>query len=421
MRIPIVKSNEYRFNECDLYVALGILYLLQDILYPAGLIAQAIQMAIIIWGIIYAVPLIGNFRKQPKILKASTLLVIMYCVYGIIEIVFPHNYIVISFTEPVRAYGYLQNALNSFLPIFVFYRFYKQGLLTQSKIELYTYAFLILFILRFYHTQSVFIERALINHSDREEFTNNTGYSFLYIIPMLFFIRKTVIKFILLALTGAFLILCMKRGAIIIGGSAIIYFLIFQIRHSRNVWIKSAVIFLSGLFLMTTIWYILDMMSTSDYFMYRIEQTKAGDSSARDVLYADLLHELKTDPSLAHFIFGRGANATIGIAENYAHQDWLELMTNNGLIGIALGVFFFYALFHTAHKYRYVLGSTYYTVFIMLSCMMFVQTFFSMIIYQLPKCATILIGFMTGYAQHANRIHKSRFNAAKGKRSLMFR
>lgn len=75
-------------------------------------------------------------------------------------------------------------------------------------------------------------------------------------------------------------------------------------------------------------------MDNSAYF----NQTLEGNSSGRDSIYSILWYEFLENGSLFYCLFGFGADATISIAGNFAHNDWLELLINNGLLGIVLYV-----------------------------------------------------------------------------------
>ena len=141
------------------------------------------------------------------------------------------------------------------------------------------------------------------------------------------------------------------------------------------------------------------MLTTSDHFVKRINETMEGNSSARNMIYGKIWNEIVTDTSLLHLLFGRGANSSIIVATNYAHNDWLELMINNGLLGVSLGAFFYISLYKTAHRYRRVFGRTYYTAFLMMILVIFLPTFFSMIIYQLSTRICLFFAFMIGYVK----------------------
>lgn len=71
-----------------------------------------------------------------------------------------------------------------------------------------------------------------------------------------------------------------------------------------------------------------------------------GDSSGRDTIYSNLFNAwLNSD--IIHLLFGHGFGSTIYISGgSWAHNDWLELLTNFGLLGVSI----YLTLFATATK-----------------------------------------------------------------------
>lgn len=397
-----MSSHRFSLNACDLYVLLGIFYYLQNIAYPPGIIAQAIQLIMILWGIWAAAKTIIEPRRMPLVLRAAMLLIIMYSLYGLAEMVYPRHILITEgyLNKEVHAYVYLQNALNSFLPFFVFYRFYNSGRLSGRRIAVYLFLFLATTFIRYFYSIYAFLESQMLSGGSRTEFTNNLGYTFLSLIPYIFFLRRILPRYILLGVLIVFIIACMKRGAILIGGVSAMWFLLSQIKHSRGIGRKTlAIIFMCAIVGVAT-WYVMDMLANSDYFVYRLNKTLEGNSSNRDTIYSTLFKEIIDDPSLLHWLFGRGANSTVLIAGNYAHEDWLELMTNNGIIGVVLGISFIASLYYTAYKNRRILGPNYTTCLMMATTMVFMQTFFSMIIYQMSIWVSLPLAYLVAYSAH---------------------
>lgn len=397
-----MSSHRFSLNACDLYVLLGIFYYLQNIAYPPGIIAQAIQLIMILWGIWAAAKTIIEPRRMPLVLRAAMLLIIMYSLYGLAEMVYPRHILITEgyLNKEVHAYVYLQNALNSFLPFFVFYRFYNSGRLSGRRIAVYLFLFLATTFIRYFYSIYAFLESQMLSGGSRTEFTNNLGYTFLSLIPYIFFLRRILPRYILLGVLIVFIIACMKRGAILIGGVSAMWFLLSQIKHSRGIGRKTlAIIFMCAIVGVAT-WYVMDMLANSDYFVYRLNKTLEGNSSNRDTIYSNLFKEIIDDPSLLHWLFGRGANSTVLIAGNYAHEDWLELMTNNGIIGVVLGISFIASLYYTAYKNRRILGPNYTTCLMMATTMVFMQTFFSMIIYQMSIWVSLPLAYLVAYSAH---------------------
>lgn len=396
-----MRLNVQKVNSCDAYIGLVLLYNLQDILYPSGIVGQTIQLIMILWGLKIAVPQMANYKRMPLVLKAVTLLLLMYCFYGFWEMAFPRNIVITQGIEPkkVNAYVYVQNALNSFLPFFVFSRFYIDNELTKKRIIIYLFLFFAQTIVIYLHNETLMLQLALERGFEWEEVTNNVGYSFVFYIPFLFFLKRKSVKYAFLIVIMAFLISSMKRGAIATGAIATLWFLYAQIRQEKGSVSKIVTVLLTGAVILVGVWYVEDMLATSDYFVKRINETMEGNSSARDMIYGKIWNEIVTDTSLLHLLFGRGANSSIIVATNYAHNDWLELMINNGLLGVSLGAFFYISLYKTAHRYRRVFGRTYYTSFLMMLLVIFLPTFFSMIIYQLSTRICLFFAFMIGYVK----------------------
>lgn len=89
------------------------------------------------------------------------------------------------------------------------------------------------------------------------------------------------------------------------------------------------------------------MMAESDYFNHRIEQTLEGDSSNRDVIYGGLIIHFLDETNALKLFLGNGAQATLKIHGGFAHNDWLELLINNGIIGALIYILLdlFYKIF----------------------------------------------------------------------------
>ena len=135
------------------------------------------------------------------------------------------------------------------------------------------------------------------------------------------------------------------------------------------------------------------MMSNSEYFMARFEQTLEGDASGRDVIYGNLWNTLLAETNPFYFYLGRGADSTLRVAETFAHQDWLETFCNNGFVGVIILFFFFYTFAKNVWKSKqYFPGMMFYSFFT-LFIIIFSKTLFSMSIQELDVSESMLIGF----------------------------
>ena len=70
--------------------------------------------------------------------------------------------------------------------------------------------------------------------------------------------------------------------------------------------------------------------------------------SGRDIIYAKLFDYVWNECSSVNILFGSGADYSVVIAGNFAHNDWLELLVDCGLTGVTVYAFYFAALYQSA-------------------------------------------------------------------------
>ena len=176
-----------RINQCDIYVGLWCIYMLQGILYPQGIINQLLQLIMLLWAMIAFFKYILESRIYifSPILKATFLLIVMYTIYGSFYIMFDTP------TIGQNTYYYLQSALNSLAPIFLFYNFTMNGKLTSDRIRIYLPILIVSCILLYYKNESLVVLK-----SNVEEITNNAGYFFVPLISFLFFASFLSLQFV---------------------------------------------------------------------------------------------------------------------------------------------------------------------------------------------------------------------------------
>ena len=378
-----------KLNRCDIYIALNVLYSMQGLLYPSGAINQVFQLIIIVWGLKISIKYFLGPLRQTKLLKATSALVFMYCLYGGTLLLFGNPKIE-HIPELPAKYIYLQVSLRSLLRIYVFFHYASIGYLTSFRIRVYAVVLLLSLIPQYYYQQA-----QIMFKFDREEVTNNIGYTFLSIIPTLFFFNKRpLLQYILLAVTMLYIVIAMKRGAIMIGVVAVLILIfpnIFSKENKHRLW---AILFTVALIVGTVI-VVTNMMSESGYFAYRVEQTLSGDTSGRDSIYSTLWPQIVTEPNLFYFLFGRGADSTWALVGNYAHQDWLETLCNNGLIGGLILLGFFFIFFQEALKSKKIFTKNYFSAYLTLFIIAFSKTLFSMSIQSMEVSISLLLGFFT--------------------------
>ena len=373
-----------RINQCDIYVGLWCIYMLQEVLYSPGIINQLIQLIMLLWSLTALFRYIINFSNYlySPILKATFLLIVMYAIYGTIHIMFD---------DPILGkskYYYLQSALNSLVPIFLFYYFTMNGKLTSDRIRIYLPILLIVCILLYYRT-----ENQMLLRKDAEEITNNGGYFFVPLIPFLFFYSKRpILQFVFLGVILLYVFMGMKRGAILIGVVGAIVFLYANLKESSGK--KKSLFLILTIIIMVGVGFYIDyMMSNSAYFMARVEETLEGNTSGRDALYGNLWDTLLSESRPLYFYLGRGADSTLTIIGKVAHQDWLETFCNNGFLGVIILFVFFYTFGKTVWTSKLYFPRMMFFSFVTLFITTFSKTLFSMSIQNLDLPITMLLGY----------------------------
>ena len=389
------------FNICNGYIFLWCLYSMQGILYAqGGMISQGIL--VILLGISFYTLADANINyKLPATLKGLNLLLLLFTLYGIVMMLDGQEYYIReSFTSVIKS-TYLKDIYISLLPIYTFFIFAKKGLLSPRMIRVWVCIFVVLVTLQYWqYYQDKLVEakssmEALYTTTIQEDFTNNVGYSFVALIPALFFFdKRKLLQFALLIYIAVYVIMSMKRGAILIGAITLLWFIyrIFKTSSRRTkIWV-TILISVAAIIMWQQ---ISELYNSNELFQHRIEQTEEGDSSNRDIIYNELWSHYIDKTSLSEFLFGMGANGTLNVAFNYAHNDWLEIATNQGLLGLIIFAIFWIALFKDWRKAKQspIIYSALGAIFII--C--FVKTFFSMSYNDMPLCLTMCLGYCLGH------------------------
>ena len=326
-------------NPTNRYLSLWCLYLLQGTLYAEGsLISRSILLLLILVSL-YHVIIILQDKKAPQIFKFLFALIVLYTIHGTFS--FMEGGVTAGMSNQSIAIGFLQSFYISVLPIFSFYYYARRGLLKVASLRPWGLVFILVAVSLFYKIQRETLEKTITGFDD---VTNNAGYVMTALIPCVFVFKKQWMQYVLLAFCIIFVMFSMKRGAIITGGVAILLYLYKRTRHIKSgkrflFLVATAIIgFLLFHFLQETIF-------QNSFFQYRIESTLEGRVSGRDELISACLHYYYNDENIIQQIFGLGANGTLSIAGNGAHNDWVELLVNQGLIGFIIFLLFWLSFY----------------------------------------------------------------------------
>lgn len=378
------KSNS--FNRCDLFLLGWVVYYLQGILYTEGGILSVALLGLLMFvSIWYFIKTIQQ-NNLPVYFKGLNTLLLLLTLYGVFHIILnPGTVHYRASGLTMESYEYLKAIWLSLLPIYPFYYFSRMGYLNEKRLKSWFFVFIISCTLTFFRSQ-----RDAILVLGAEEVTNNSGYLMLSLLPgLVLFQRKSIIQFVLLAFILAFIFLGMKRGAIL---AAIIALPVILWRSFKMASSKQKILFiaLALIFVYFGVSFVQDQMQTSDFLMQRIQDTEAGESSGRDSLYGFFIDYFFDHNSFFAFLFGNGANATLDIYKNYAHNDWLEIAINQGALGIAVYLFYFRCFFKT---WKMATNEIAISIIALVGIIYFLRTLFSMSYADMTFTVTSVLGY----------------------------
>lgn len=371
--------NKFLKNPCNVYISLLAFYSMQGAIIPTGgtLFSQLLLLVAMLMGLYFTFKTIV-IKGKPIYFSGLNILFFTLTIYGLLLLISDHHYVIQAklFDNEVSKSSYLKGIFLSFPNIYTFYYFSRKGFLTEDHLRKWIVVFFCIAIFRFFDYQIATIQTSLLIGNEVEEVTNNMGYLFVALIPAVALFKGNIrLQYCMLIICMAFIVFGMKRGAIIVGVVSLIYFLYFYLKYNNRV-PKGKVIFFS-LIIILAAYLITDyMLETSDYFMYRIVQTKEGNSSGRSNIYEYFWNHFKNETNLFKFLFGNGANATLGIYINYAHNDWLELAINQGVLGIIVYMIYWLCFLITIKSIKY--NRTAKLVLTITFISFFIKTFFSM-------------------------------------------
>lgn len=380
-------------NSSSIYILLWCLYNLQGALYPSGsLLAKLLLFVILIWSIFSFIRVNKSPNTLPSFLKASNLFLFIMTFYGVVLIISGQELYITEDYAQIKSYNhdYLKNIYLSLLPIYVCYDYSRSGKFDQTHINLYTVTLLSVFIINFIYSYNQAVQLAGSSGA-----TLNVGYKFLSMFPLVLLMCRNYIKYILLLVCTFFILLSVKRGAILIAFVCFIYFLYTMLKNvkSRR---RGGIVVLTILSIVTVYFITNEILESYEYFIRRLESTLEGNISNRDVIYRTYFNHFISETNLFRFIFGNGANSTLKIGFNYAHNDWLELAINNGLTGVIIYALYFIALI----KDYFVLKkkkNKYANVVFMAFIIMFMSSIFSMSYANISMPIAISLGYTMIY------------------------
>lgn len=387
-------------NRCDFFLLIWVIYYLQGIAYPEGGIISLALLGVNLLISASCTLKVMQWRNGPIYFRGLNMLMLLFTIYGFILVLMSPSTLYYPISgKSMPAYNYIKSIYLSLLPIYPFYYYTKKGYLTAEHLRMWGVIFLTSVTLSYISMQRDALEALLEKGSHANEITNNSGYLFLSCLPLLVLYRKKpLIQFTALSFVMAFIVMGMKRGAIVIGLVCAAYFMWQAIRNSTGK-TRFMFIILSVGICVGAVLFFIHQMSTSDYMMKRIEDTLSGNSSGRDNLYTFFWNYFTENADFTHYLLGRGANGTLEIYYNYAHNDWLEIAVNQGLLGIIIYAFYWFCFYKT---WKHAKNIDSKTILVLTALIFFAKTLFSMSYADMSYVSTSVLGYALATVNKTN-------------------
>lgn len=347
-------------------MALYLVYLGQATFFGGNaLIGQLLIFVILFIGLVSLIRSLFRSRILPSSLKWIIAMLVVLTISFIVSPKIVYSRIL----PPTATLNQFKDMVAFFIPIFTGYQI---GL--HKKLSSRQWMVVALFILAISIQSFIEAQAQAFLKFHKEESTNNSAYIFLYLFPLLPLTLKKykLLTFGLLGVMFAFVMMGAKRGAILCMAVLFIYATVWYLRERRITF--GTIVVLTAL-IVGLILGVEYYFATSDYLQQRLEQTLDSNSSGRDTLYS-ILWETWLNADLLTQLIGHGSAQTITIAENYAHNDWLEFLTNQGLVGAFLYLAIFVSLFR--FRKNFPLQSPERCTFTMIVLLWFLKSIFSM-------------------------------------------
>lgn len=314
------------------------IYYAQGSLYISGsYISQVSLILIILISIFYFIKALLIEKENSLFYYSWTSLLLL----NIIGFIFSGDY---SDNDQFHMFKGILGCMLTFFPFYYFAQFTD---LKSSHLIRFFLIMLPIIILRFYSNRNQIL---IDSGSDIADVVNNLSYSFLSFLPFVFLIRKhRILAGALLAILIFFLIQGAKRGAIVGGFVGLIMYFYYQFNTYRR-----ETLFANNLITLVIIGFLsvlaVRFTISNEFVMYRLSSIIEGNTSNRNLIYEMIFDKWYNNQNLLHYLFGFGFAASLDITGAYAHNDWLELLSNFGILGIGIYLLFFYAAFKTSFK-----------------------------------------------------------------------
>lgn len=374
-----------RLNIINIAAILFFCYYLQGIVYASGsFLSQFIVLIYLLLGLICFFKALVC-RDNSKVVNT---VIIFYILLSLSFIISPKTVIGTKYEAIgiVSTFDQFKGISLCILSFFISYYTTLKNDISEKNIVFLFFVFFAISIVRYLYSIAV--------HDNSDSFTNNSGYWMVSIIPFIpFLIAKNKLLGFSIVLSITYLtILSSKRGAIV---CLIIALMIMLVYYFKNKKIKPRHIIVFAVIISLLAIFIYQSIVSNEYLISRLDYTSESGIGTRDIAYKTIWQHWYNDTNLITIVFGNGMASSITVWGNYAHNDWLELLINNGICGVFLYACFF--VFAFLYIRRMNLDNTFKQSACLCLSIWFLKTIFSMGYTDIVNAPiSILLGLIIG-------------------------
>lgn len=370
-----------------LFLLTIILYISQGILFEGTWFTTLSGVYLLSFNIFAMIKVLG--KSSDKVL--FTLLIFMIGWMAVLWVISPKSYH--SSGEAVSTLYMVQYSIIVFSSVFSFYYISEKQLIENFQLKTFIILLAMVYVYNILH-----FDVAADSAGDFDFSTvNNKSYSVAALFPLLsLFWNK---KWIMISLMTAALFLvafCLKRGAMLIAMSCYVLAFIFMFKENRLNRKYRRLLFLLILLIICGVVYVFyNIYHSDDLIQARIDLTLEGGSSGRDYIYAKIWHAWQNSGFISRVV-GHGPISTLSVSSNYAHNDWLEILFDFGLIGLLFYIGIIYYV--TVYSFKRRSLSLQHKMGLLMSLSYIIlRSSFSMCIYELDSLLAFgYIGYIMG-------------------------
>ncbi len=160
----------------------------------------------------------------------------------------------------------------------------------------------------------------------------NISYNVLVLVPFIFQLKNKFLKYSALLVSCGFIVLSMKRGAILALMFMLLIYFYFQAKTGKIKITLPRIVFVIGLFVCA---FLIVNKVTDNYLMSRFTWESLTEGSNRSIIYAAAINDI-FDRNFVEFLIGKGSGSSLATIGSGVHNEILEMLFSYGLIGLII-------------------------------------------------------------------------------------